>query len=276
MDRTATQWLISSTLSAADGTTTTTLTARGDSGAEFTVRCSSRGVRDYVIKTPFVTGNGSVELRAGASYLRSDLWAESRDGAGTLLTPPFVDSRLFQALYMNWDLMGEFRVYSGGFAHLGFAADGFPAAVDRTRAACNWSTYDFPPDNGWGRPYPDAVPAGAREATYDPYAREQMSVKAWIDINARGRPQLMVRLNENPSICKLSRSFDSSRFYVQQGGVRTSAVPGFRMSYSCSQKPVTLALQGAFDASLPLTLNVTHFAWHTTEYADAMSTVSLP
>ncbi|MGM9515022.1 hypothetical protein ACS5PK_12275 [Roseateles sp. DB2] len=272
MDRTATQWLIASTRSSVDSTATTTLTARGDSGGEFTISCNSKGERSYTLRTPFVTSNGSVDLRVGSSYSRSDVWVETRDSSSTLLTPPFIDSRLLKALYTNWDLMAEFRP----FAALGFGADGFAAAVDRTRAACNWSTYDFPPDNGWGRPYPDLAPAGAKEASYDPYAREQISVKAWKATNAYGRQQLLVRLNENPSICKLSRSFDGSRFYVEQGGRRSSAVPGFRMSYSCGHKPVTLALQGDFDASLPLTLNVAHFSWHTTAYLDYMSSVSLP
>ncbi|MEJ6003705.1 hypothetical protein [Paucibacter soli] len=163
-----------------------------------------------------------------------------------------------------------------GYINIGYRADGFPAAFDKTRAECNWSVDDFPPDNGWGKAYPDVAPTRAKEATYDPVAKEQFSLKAWIDTNAAGKSQLLVRINENPAICKGSFLVDPDRFYVEQGGKTVSVIPGFDFGYSCTKKPITLALQGDFNPDAPFTLKVAPFHFHTTDTITFISTVSLP
>ena len=278
MDRSSTQWVIGAG-TAADGTGYTTLTAVGERGRQLSITCDSRGGRSLSMRTnasPDPRAYSWVSLRIGSHESPTDAWTETSSAGQLTLSAPAFDLDLVRQLYRNWDVMAELVSGNGRYSDV-FAARGFPAAIDRTRAACNWSDTEFPPENGWGRPYPDAPPAYAKEVVYESFTPEQISPRAWVATNAYGRPQLMVRINENPAICRSSTGFDSTRFYVEQAGSRRSAMPGFHLSYSCGMKPVTLALQGEFDPSAPLLLKLVPFHSHSlSDFTYFMSSVTLP
>ncbi len=255
------------------------MTAGSEGGNQFSISCSSKGERILSMRSsaaPTPLGYSWVSLRVGPFEIPTDAWTETVEDGRLKLTAPSFDMTLLKRLYRNWDFMASVVSSAARYGNA-FLAKGFPAAIDKTRTACNWSTSDFPPDNGWGKPYPDAPPPYAKELVYVSDSSEQISAKAWSATNADGKAQLLVRLNENPSICKSRTGFDGTRFYVEQAGVRVSAVPGFHLSYSCSMKPVTLALQGYFDPSAPFVLKLVPFHWHSlTDFTYYMSSVSLP
>ena len=255
------------------------MTAGSEQGSRFSISCNSKGERFFTIRsaaTPDPLGSSNVSLRIGPHEMRTEPWAESASAGTLTLTAPRFDMEVVRRLYRNWDLMASVVSLKANYG-AAFWARGFPAAIDKTRTACNWSSTDFPPDNGWGRPHPDAAPLHAKEVVYESFVREQISAKAWIATNAYGKAQLLVRLNENPSICYSSSGFDGTRFYVEQGGRRVSAIPGFHLSYSCGLKPVTLALQGDFDPAAPFVLKLVPFHWHSlSDFTYFMSSVALP
>ena len=274
IDRTKTQWFVTTTTSAVDSVKTTTISAPSADGATFAVYCNSKGQKGYYIKTDFVTGSGSVAYRIGANPSKSEIWDESADAGYKLLTPRAYDVQVLKALYQNWDFVTRLDKFSTGSVEIGYPIRGFGAAIDKTRAECGWSTDDFPPDNGWGKPYVDVAPATAKEATYAPGSTQQFGLKAWLDKNVSGKTQLMIRVGENKALCAGTFVISGDRFYVEQSGSRVSAVPGTYFQLSCpSELPATFSLQGAFNPDAPFVLKAYPFHYHTTDPGTPISSV---
>ncbi len=245
------------------------------SGANFFVYCKNNGEKGYYITTDFVTGSGYVRYRVGHNPIQTQTWSESSSTGFKTLTPPSFDINLLKQLYQNWDFLSQLDRYAVGIVDIGFTASGFPAAIDKTRADCGWSTDMFPPNNGWSTSYPDTPPVDAIEATYVPNSPSQFGLIAWRDTNPIGAKQLLVRLGQNKSLCKGSTYISDRLLYVLQDGKRVSAVSGMDFSLSCSsQLPVTFALQGDFDASKPFVLNAYPFHLNTLNPGAPISSVA--
>jgi hypothetical protein len=276
IDRKKSQWLISTSTSSLDGIKTTQMFAPGPGGANFFIYCKSNGERGFYIQTEFVTGSGAIQYRIGHNPVQNQTWRESAAGGFRTLTPPLFDINLLKQIYQSWDFLAQLDKFGSGPFGVGFRTVGFPAAIDKTRDACGWSVDTFPPDNGWSTDYPDIPPSGAVQATYDSAATSQFGLIAWRAVNPAGRPQILVRLGENKTLCKGSTVINDQRLYVVQDGKRVAATSGVDFSLSCpTDLPATFALQGDFDASRPLTINAYPFHFNTINPGTPFATLIL-
>mgnify|MGYP000922486081 CR=1 FL=1 len=271
IDRTRTQWLISESTSSLDGVKTTKMLAPGLGGSNFVITCNSKGERAYYIETDFVTGSGAISYRVGHYPVATELWSESQSSGFRRLFPARFDTELLKKFYKSNEFILDVSKYTTGVVRSEPRMVGFPAAIDKTRASCGWSEQDFPPNNGWSAELPDVAALTAKKPTYlsgtSPAGSAfngQFGFVAWVAINSGNKPQLLVRVGEDKSLCKGSDVVSDYSFYVEQAGRRVEASPGFDFSLKCSTNPpATLALQGDFDPSLPFVLKAYLFHFTT-------------
>lgn len=267
IDRTASQWMVTTTTSSVDGVKTTELLATGGGRFNFRIYCTSDGKKGYYAITDFVTGSGYFKYRIGHNPVVSQYWTESPAAGYSRLYPASFDMTLLAKMYQNWNFAVQLDRFNVGIIEDANNLTGMPATIDKTRDACGWSTDLFPPNNGWGNnPYPDVPPPDAIEATYVPGAPQQFGLIAWRATNPSNKKQLMVRVGQNKSLCLGGFLITDNRLYVEQDGKRVTATSGIDLKLSCpNQKPVTLALQGDFDASRPFVLRA--YPFHTSSLA---------
>lgn len=271
VDRAATQWLISESTSSLDGVKTTRMVAPALGGANFVITCTSKGDREYHIETDFVTGSGSLSFRVGHYPVMNEGWSESQSSGFRRLFPARFDTELLKKFYRSNEFVLDVSKFGVGAVRSEPRMIGFPAAIDKTRSACNWSEQDFPARNGWTADLPDQPSATARTPVYSTGSSPagsafsgQFGFVAWLSTNGSNKPQLLVRVGEDKSQCKGSDAISDHSFYVEQSGRRVEASPGFALSLRCStNSPATLALQGDFDPSVPFVLKAYLFHYTT-------------
>lgn len=272
VDRKKSKWDVSEVTSQLTGEKTTLIRAFS-LGGTFNITCAKNQFTGYYVTTESITADGTVAYRVGAETPTIETWSESSSYGYKALFPKSSDISFLRRLYLNTDFYFVHNKFGGGTEAAELTVSGFPATIDATRTACGWSLDTFPPDNGWGLPYPTTAPLSAIEPSYSLTAvsggilstveGNYFRVLAWKTNNSRGLPQLLVRVGDffGPCIGFLT-GYHINSFYVTQNGKTVAAVTGTHYSDSCF-KPEIYALNGDFDASKPLTLQI--YAWHYTD-----------
>lgn len=262
--------IIRETTSQLDGKITTTIILSSFEG-NFNISCRD-GSPSYYIDTENVTNNGAIQYRIGPDEtVFSETWFESQ--SFTLLLPSAYNQNLIERLYQNWDAVFQYDKFAGGYEILDLNLTGLPAAIDKTREACNWSVDIFPLDNGWGTALPIQPPSDAVYAEFTSDFKPFRTL-AWRAKNDIGITRLLVKVGDFSGEGECSGPFTiTNNFYVRQDDKLVSAVVGSEAKVSCTQ-PEILVLQGDFDASRAFDLEI--YPFHTNVLTRKPSQLAAP
>jgi hypothetical protein len=270
IDREKSNWYVSTITSQLTGVKTTLLELPQSFGGTFVISCSAGKFDQYYLRTSEITDNGTISYRVGTSPVEIESWNET--SSFEVLVPTAPNLQFLQKLYVNTEMYMVYNAFIGGSVGVELPLSGFPATIDATREECGWPETLFPVGNNWGKSYPTEAPPTAKESTY--ISGNAFRVLAWVETNASGNPQILVRAGDFTGPCEGSFLIGDNAFYVTQNGKTVPAVSGTSYKISC-KSPEIIALNGDYDASKPLALEVYSFHYNDLERGTPFTVINL-